>query len=88
MPRYYGAFQSTILGRAIRIASGNRLLKYKDEVHVPVQYTKTQIEKSGRESRLLLHSYLSFLFIDDLALLRMHKTVDVLVYTQKGLWNA
>ena len=51
MPRYYGAFQSTILGRAVRIASGNRLFKYKDEVHVPVQYTKTQVEKTQQRQR-------------------------------------
>lgn len=44
MPHYHGAFQSTTLGRTIRLLSGDRLFKYQDEVHVPQQYTKARID--------------------------------------------
>jgi hypothetical protein len=51
MPRYNGAFQSTTLGRTIRLISGNRLLKYEEEVHVPQLYAKERIERIQTRQR-------------------------------------
>jgi hypothetical protein len=38
MTGFKGAFQSTTLGATIRTLSGNRLLKFQDEVNVPEKY--------------------------------------------------
>jgi hypothetical protein len=35
---YEGAFQTTILGRFIRFASRDKLLKYPDEIELPEQF--------------------------------------------------
>lgn len=49
---YAGAFQSTILGRVIRLTSRNRLLKYPDEVDFPEDYTREAIaRKVERQQR-------------------------------------
>lgn len=37
---YKGAFQSTILGRAIRFASKGKLLRYQDEIELPGEYKR------------------------------------------------
>jgi non-ribosomal peptide synthetase component E (peptide arylation enzyme) len=52
---YKGAFQSTILGRAIRLASRGKLLRYQDEIDIPEQYRRHAIgsgqEKDGEYSK-------------------------------------
>lgn len=51
---FKGAFQSTWLGYTIRLVSGNKLLPYPDEVHVPERYTREGIEKrkARREAQI------------------------------------
>lgn len=51
MTRFKGAFQTTILGSAIRLVSGNRLLKYEDEVHFPQKYNPERISRVLTEQR-------------------------------------
>ncbi|OCF54365.1 hypothetical protein L486_08279 [Kwoniella mangroviensis CBS 10435] len=46
----YNAFQTTLVGTVIRLVSGNRLLKYQDEIECPERYTKEEIARRQKES--------------------------------------
>ena len=47
MTTYYkGAFQSTVLGSAIRFITGRRYIKYEDEVNFPKKYTLETISRT------------------------------------------
>ena len=51
------SYQTTMIGSLIRLASGNRLLKYPDEIHFPDRYTVDTIQRE--ETRLsIVHSRL------------------------------
>ena len=53
---YQGAFQSTFVGRAIRIISQNKLLKYPDEIDFPKAYTRESIaRKVEQQQRIQLN---------------------------------
>ncbi|WWC99974.1 hypothetical protein V866_006883 [Kwoniella sp. B9012] len=41
----YNAFQTTLVGTVIRLVSGNRLLRYQDEIECPERYTKEEIAR-------------------------------------------
>ncbi|WWC66124.1 uncharacterized protein I206_100024 [Kwoniella pini CBS 10737] len=45
----FNAYQTTALGTIIRFVSGNRLLKYRDEIDVPEQYSKEGIARRNLE---------------------------------------
>ncbi|WVR06123.1 hypothetical protein IAU60_003153 [Kwoniella sp. DSM 27419] len=47
----FNSFQTTFVGTAIRLISGNRLLKYHDEIDFPEQYTKEGIARRQEKDR-------------------------------------
>lgn len=52
---FKGAFQSTWLGYTIRLVSGNKILPYPDEKHVPERYTPEGIEKRKKRREAQIH---------------------------------
>jgi hypothetical protein len=46
---YEGAFQTTILGRFIRFASRDKLLKYPDEIELPEQFRPVSASEGGEK---------------------------------------
>ncbi|KAK8866180.1 hypothetical protein IAR55_001331 [Kwoniella newhampshirensis] len=48
---FQGAFQTTFVGTVIRFVSGNKLLRYHDEIDVPERYTKEGVERRRNEKK-------------------------------------
>jgi hypothetical protein len=46
---YEGAFQTTILGRFVRFASKDKLLKYPDEIELPEQFRPVSASEGGEK---------------------------------------